>query len=109
MRLELRHRALEELDQLALRSLELAPDFLEPGRSIVANLAFLIDRLLDGVLDPPIDEKRLDLAREDGRDDRRRSSPQRFTRDARAAKKRAGRQKIRRCQRCPLQPKPRES
>ena len=49
VRLELGHRALEELDELALRSLELAADVAQRRRRVVAHLSVVVDRALDRV------------------------------------------------------------
>src|SRR5207253_7642345 len=64
MGLELSHGTFEKLDQLPLRTLQLAAKLLESGRRIVSNLRVFVNRALDRVLDPLVDEKRSDLAGE---------------------------------------------
>ncbi len=96
MRLELGHGALEKLDQLPLGTLQLAPDFLERRRRVIANLAVLVDRALDRVLDVLVGDEGFDLRGENSRDNRRRPfTAQGVARDARAAKQRAEHKEIR--------------
>ena len=85
MGFELSHGTLEKLDQLPLRTLQLAAKLLESGRRIVSNLRVFVNRALDRILDPLVDEKRSDLAGEDRRHHRRGAlAAQGFARDARA-------------------------
>ena len=101
VRLELGHGALEKLDQLSLRALQLAPDFPERRRRVIANLAVLVDRALDRILDGLVGDKRIDLPGENSRHHRRRAfSAQRFACDARAAEKLRQDQKLARTERC---------
>ena len=97
--LELRHSALEKLDQLPLRTLELAANFLESGGSIVPNLGVFVNRALDRVLDALVDKERFDLAGQNGCNHWRWTlTTQRFTGYARAAEQGADNEEVRRCE-----------
>src|SRR6185436_3198299 len=94
MRLQLGHCALEKLDQLSLRSFELAANFSERPRCFVAHLSVLVDRALDQLLDGAVDEQRLYLSRQDSGDDWRRAAPQRFAGQPTTAKERPEKEEV---------------
>ena len=97
MLLELGHRALEQLDQLTLRALELATNATEIRRRVVANLTVVVDRVGDRVLERFVRSERLYLFRQNRHHDRAGAlSAKRFTRHPRAPQKRTEYEQIRR-------------
>ena len=90
VRFQLRHRTLQQLDQLALGSFELAPDFFQRRGGVIVDLAILIDRALNGVLDRPVAGERVDLSGKDSSHYRRYLlAAQRFAGYPRATEQRA--------------------
>ena len=86
MRLELRHRALEQLHELSLCASKLTAQTAQGTGRLVAHCAIGIDRVLDLVLDALCHDERLHERMQHGAHHRARSSAaQRLFRAARRA------------------------
>ena len=101
MGLELRHRTLQQLDQLALGAFQLAANLAQLAGCVVTDLAFLIDRARDGIFEPFVGHERLYLlGQHRDRDPAGSLGTQRLPRRARALQQPPQNEKIQCSERC---------